>query len=78
MGLGLSSLEDVTVESVFPSSSIDLSVETLDPTTVLSDLLSGLFGTSAILAVPILAALAVVGAVVFFIVSYANPTEPND
>ena len=65
-------------ESLFPSSSVEVSLDTLDPTTFLSDLLAGLFGTSAILAIPIVAALGVVGLVVFFIVGYANPTEPND
>ncbi|KAL7556516.1 hypothetical protein ACA910_000979 [Epithemia clementina (nom. ined.)] len=80
LGVQLEDCMERSESIIFPStsSSIELSLDTLDPTTVLSDLLSGLFGTSAILLVPIVAALAIVGAVVFFIVSYANPTEPND
>ena len=55
-----------------------LSVATLDPTTVLSDALGGLLGSSAILAVPIVAALSVAGLIAFFIVSYANPEDEDD
>ncbi len=60
------------------SSSELLSVATLDPTTVLSDALGGLLGSSAILAVPIVAALSVAGLIAFFIVSYANPEDEDD
>eukprot|EP00986_Skeletonema_menzelii_P001197 scaffold312_cov145-Skeletonema_menzelii.AAC.13 len=55
-----------------------LSVATLDPTTVLSDALGGLLGSSLILAVPIVAALSVAGLIAFFIVSYANPEDEDD
>eukprot|EP00527_Entomoneis_sp_CCMP2396_P006003 CAMPEP_0198139714 /NCGR_PEP_ID=MMETSP1443-20131203/2970_1 /TAXON_ID=186043 /ORGANISM="Entomoneis sp., Strain CCMP2396" /LENGTH=127 /DNA_ID=CAMNT_0043801917 /DNA_START=84 /DNA_END=467 /DNA_ORIENTATION=- len=58
--------------------SIEVAADTLDPTTMLSDLLGNLLFTPAILVIPIGAALAVAGVVVFFIVSYANPTEPNE
>ena len=60
------------------SSSELLSVATLDPTTVLSDALGGLLGSSAILAVPIVAALSVAGLIAFLIVSYANPEDEDD
>ena len=60
------------------SSSELVSVATLDPTTVLSDVLGGLLGSSAILAVPIIAALSVAGLIAFFIVSYANPEDEDE
>lgn len=60
------------------SSSSLISVETLDPTTILSNSLGGLLGSTAILAVPIVAALAVAGLIAFFIVSYANPADEDD
>jgi len=65
-------------ESSFESSNNLISVATLDPTTVLSDALGGLLGSSAILAVPIVAALSVAGLIAFFIVSYANPEDEDD
>jgi len=39
--------------------------------------LGGLLGSSAILAVPILAALGVAGLIAFLIVSYANPADED-
>eukprot|EP00565_Helicotheca_tamesis_P005502 CAMPEP_0185739486 /NCGR_PEP_ID=MMETSP1171-20130828/35552_1 /TAXON_ID=374046 /ORGANISM="Helicotheca tamensis, Strain CCMP826" /LENGTH=122 /DNA_ID=CAMNT_0028411071 /DNA_START=64 /DNA_END=432 /DNA_ORIENTATION=+ len=62
--------------SVLPSQT--LSATTLDPTTILSDLLGGLITTPAILAVPILAAILVASSIAFFIVSYANPADEDD
>ena len=64
--------------STTSSSSELVSVAALDPTTVLSDALGGLLGSSAILAVPIIAALSVVGLIAFFIVSYANPEDEDE
>lgn len=61
-----------------PSSSIDVSVGTWDPTTALSDVLGSFIGSPAILLVPIGAALGVVGLVAWFIVSYANPVVEDD
>lgn len=55
-----------------------LSAATLDPTTALSQALGGLLGSPAILAVPILAAIAVASAVAWFIVSYASPAVEDD
>ena len=60
------------------SPSFQVSVDTLDPTTVLSDVLSGVLGTPLILAVPIVAALGVAGLIAFAIVSYANPAAEDD
>ena len=77
----LSPTDSTTLLSNFDtqsSSSELLSVATLDPTTVLSDALGGLLGSSLILAVPIVAALSVAGLIAFFIVSYANPEDEDD
>ena len=60
------------------SSSMELSASTLDPTTILSDVFGVLIGTPVILLVPIFAALAVAGVLVWGIVSYANPEVEDD
>eukprot|EP00751_Fragilariopsis_kerguelensis_P002596 CAMPEP_0170808226 /NCGR_PEP_ID=MMETSP0733-20121128/33269_1 /TAXON_ID=186038 /ORGANISM="Fragilariopsis kerguelensis, Strain L26-C5" /LENGTH=119 /DNA_ID=CAMNT_0011163617 /DNA_START=98 /DNA_END=457 /DNA_ORIENTATION=+ len=60
------------------SSSVELSAATLDPTTLLSDILGAVIGTPIILAVPILLALGVAGILVFALVSYANPEVEDD
>jgi len=60
------------------SSSMELSAATLDPTTLLSDILGAVIGTPIILAVPILLALGVAGILVFALVSYANPEVEDD
>lgn len=67
-----------TVVSSVSSSSMDLSASTLDPTTVLSDVLGLFIGTPIILLVPIIAALGVAGLLVFGIVAYANPEVEDD
>lgn len=64
--------------SLSSSSSIDISALTLDPTTVLSDLVAGLIGSPAILLIPIVAALGVAGLIAFLIVSYASPQVEDD
>lgn len=61
-----------------PSSSMDIAAATLDPATVLTDFLSGLLGSPAILLIPIGAALVVASLIAFFIVSYANPEVEDD
>jgi hypothetical protein len=66
------------MDPVSASSSIQLSASTLDPTTILSDLLGGLLGTPAILLVPIVAALGLVSLIAFGIVSYASPVVEDD
>lgn len=60
------------------STSMHLSAGTLDPTTILSDILGGLLGTPAILLVPIVAALGLASLIAFLIVSYANPVVEDD
>lgn len=60
------------------SSSTNLAAATVDPTTALSNVLGGLLGSPAILAVPILAAVSVASLIAFFIVSYANPADPDE
>ena len=60
---------------VLELSSMSIAASTVDPTAFLADLLGGLLGTPAILAIPIVAALLVASAIAFFIVSYANPVE---
>ena len=70
---------DILVNTAASSSSSTLvSVATLDPTTILSDVLGGLIGGPAILLVPIVAALGIAGLIAFFIVSYANPADEDD
>jgi hypothetical protein len=70
---------DITIASSFTDATTNtVAVSTLDPSTFLSDLLGGLLGSYAILAVPIVAALAVVGVIAFAIVSYANPADEDD
>mmetsp|Transcript_31739 Transcript_31739/g.66767 ORF Transcript_31739/g.66767 Transcript_31739/m.66767 type:complete len:131 (-) Transcript_31739:346-738(-) len=71
-------LTAATTTTASESSSNLVSVATLDPTTMLSDTLGGLLGSYAILAVPIIAALAIVGVIAFGIISYANPADEDD
>ena len=61
-----------------PFSSLEVSASTLDPTTVLTDLFSGLLNSPAILAVPIIAALGVASLIAFIIISYASPVVEDD
>jgi arginine exporter protein ArgO len=61
-----------------PSSSIEVSVGTLDPTAILSDLVGGFLGSPAVLAVPIVAALGVATLIAWGIVSYATPEVEDD
>ena len=68
---------EIILTSSIESSSNIQSVATLDPTTVLSDTLGGVLGSSLILAVPIVAALLVAGLIAFFIVNYANPADED-
>ena len=79
MNLMPTNYEALTSTTSFESSPTNnlVSVATLDPTTALNDALGGLLGSSAILAVPIVAALSVAGLIAFFIVSYANPEDED-
>jgi len=68
-----------TATAIDSSSTTHLAAATLDPTTLLGDLLGGLIGTPGlILAVPILAAIGVASLIAFAIVSYASPAELDD
>jgi hypothetical protein len=58
-----------------PDSSLTVAAATLDPTVILSNILGAFLNGPLILAVPIVAALSVAGVIVWFIVSYASPTE---
>jgi len=70
---------DVLINNAATESSSSLvSLATLDPTTILSDVLGGLIGGPAILLVPIIAALSIAGVIAFLIVSYANPADEDD
>lgn len=65
------------LESMDSSSQLQ-AAGTVDPTAVLSNVLSGFLGSPAILAIPILAALGVASLIAFLIVSYAEPAADND
>lgn len=67
-----------TTTDALLSSSNSIAAATVDPTTALSQVLGGLIGSPAILAVPILAAFSVATVIAWFIVSYANPADPDD
>ena len=70
---------DVLINNAATESSSSLvSLATLDPTTILSDVLGGLISGPAILLVPIIAALSIAGVIAFLIVSYANPADEDD
>ena len=73
-----SQLSSTAIPAFEPSSSMDVAAGTLDPTTVLTDFLSGLLGSPAILLIPIGAALVVASLIAFFIVSYASPVVEDD
>jgi hypothetical protein len=75
------SVYEMTAASSFSSSSssVFLSAVTVDPTTFLNDLFAGVAGTpELLLAVPILAAVSLVSLLVYALVSYASPAEPDD
>lgn len=63
---------------IVPSSSLEVSALTFDPTALLSDIVGAFMTTPIILAVPIVAALGLTGLLAFFIVSYANPVVEDD
>jgi len=58
--------------------STTIAATTLDPTTAFTQLLGGVINSPIILAVPILAAVSVATVIAWFIVSYANPTDPDE
>ena len=64
--------------SSISSTSVEVAAATLDPTTILSDVLGVFIGTPIILLVPIVAALGVAGVLAWGIVAYANPEVEDD
>ncbi len=76
--LHFSSSMDVMSEPIMSSSSNTVAALTVDPTTAFNQVLGGLIGGPAILAVPILAAVGVATFVAWAIVAYANPADPDD
>lgn len=60
------------------SSSNMIAATTLDPTTAFTQLLAGIVNTPIILLVPIFAAVSVAGVIAWFIIWYANPTDPDE
>mmetsp|Transcript_37324 Transcript_37324/g.42653 ORF Transcript_37324/g.42653 Transcript_37324/m.42653 type:complete len:162 (-) Transcript_37324:296-781(-) len=63
----------------FTTSTSELvSIETLDPTTLLSDVLGSLIGGPFILLIPIVAAIGVATVIAYIIVSYAAPQVDDD
>jgi len=55
-----------------------MAAATVDPTSLLSDVLGGIITSPAILAVPVLAALAVAFLIGFIIFAYATPQVEDD
>ena len=66
------------VTAATTSSSSTIATTTLDPTTAFTQLLGGIINTPVILLVPILAAVSVAGVIAWFIIWYANPTDPDE
>jgi hypothetical protein len=60
------------------NNALAIAATTVDPTTALSQVLGGLLGSPAILLIPVLAAFTVASAIAWFIISYANPADPDD
>jgi hypothetical protein len=70
---------EMTDSSWSQTSSMSLGAVTVDPTTFLNDLFAGVAGTpELLLAVPILAAISLVSVLVYALISYATPAEPDD
>lgn len=77
----LSALDVPTQSSIFVDGAAPTNIiaaTTVDPTTALTQVLSGVINTPVILLVPILAAITVASAIAWFIVSYANPADPDE
>jgi len=67
-----------TLEAAALSSTTNhLAVVTIDPATALSQGLSGVLGSPIILLVPIFVGASVAAVIAYFIVWYANPTDPD-
>ena len=67
-----------TSANTIESTSNTIAAATVDPTTALTQALGVFLNTPLILVVPIVAAISVASLIAWFIVSYANPTEPDE
>ena len=76
--MALPKMTPLAMAPVTEPSSMAMAAATVDPTSFLTDVFGSVLGTPLILAIPIVAALGVAGLVVFLIVSYANPAEPDE
>ena len=76
--MALPKMTPLAMAPVTEPSSMTMAAATVDPTSFLTDVFGSVLGTPLILAIPIVAALGVAGLVVFLIVSYANPAEPDE
>jgi len=72
------SVDYFTTDIASSSSSLLSLLPTIDPTELLSGVATGFINSNAILAVPILAALAIVAVIAFGIFSYASPADEDD
>eukprot|EP00560_Eucampia_antarctica_P008735 CAMPEP_0197825550 /NCGR_PEP_ID=MMETSP1437-20131217/2602_1 /TAXON_ID=49252 ORGANISM="Eucampia antarctica, Strain CCMP1452" /NCGR_SAMPLE_ID=MMETSP1437 /ASSEMBLY_ACC=CAM_ASM_001096 /LENGTH=118 /DNA_ID=CAMNT_0043425577 /DNA_START=46 /DNA_END=402 /DNA_ORIENTATION=+ len=73
---GITSNKDAMFMS--SGSSIQVAVDGIDPTVALTQILGNFLGSPAVLAIPILAAFSVASVIAWFIVSYANPADPDE
>lgn len=73
-----SALKVAPVDMFHGTTSTTIAAATLDPTTVLSDVLGAFVNSNAILLVPVVAALAVASLVAWGIVAYASPAADDD
>ena len=69
---------EIDLEATLSSTTNNVAVTTIDPTTALSQVVGGIIGSPIILLVPILVGASVAGVIAWYIVSYANPTDPDD
>ena len=63
---------------ILESSTETIAAATVDPTTALTQALGAVLNTPLILVVPIVAAISVASVIAWFIVSYANPADPDE
>eukprot|EP00978_Attheya_sp_CCMP212_P029962 scaffold108590_cov54-Attheya_sp.AAC.3 len=74
----MNAMVDMDMNSVMSHNSVLVSVDGIDPTTVLSQLLGGFLNSPAILLVPMGAAFGVASLIAFFIFSYSQPAVEDD
>ncbi len=69
---------DIFTATTSSTTSNTIAAATVDPTTALTQVLGAVLNTPLILVVPIVAAIGVASLIAWFIVSYANPTDPDE